>query len=122
MHVSRLLALALVAGGCASAGGGIFPEAGEPVAAVARAEALIQDAVRAGADSLAAEAIAAARRNVTESQVAQRGHDANRAALFAREAQADATYAKAAAERAKADRARTDAEAALKALPPGGAR
>lgn len=122
MHVSRLLAIALVAGGCASAGGGIFPEAGEPVAALARAEALIQDAERAGADSLASEAMASARRNVTESQVAQRGRDANRAALFAREAQADATYAKAAAERAKADRARNDADAALKALPPGGAR
>ena len=122
MHVTRLLAVALVAGGCASAGGGIFPEAGEPVAALSRAEALIQDAERAGADSLAAEAMAAARRNVTEAQVAQRGRDGNRAALFAREAQADAIYAKAAAERARADRARTDADAALKALPPGGAR
>lgn len=122
MHVSRLLAIALVAGGCASAGGGIFPEAGEPVAALSRAQALIQDAERAGADSLAAAAMASARRNVVEAELAQRARDNNRAALRAREAQADATYAKAAAERAKADRARADADAALKALPPGGAR
>ena len=122
MHLSRLLGTAVLAGalGCASAGG--IPESGEPGAAISSAEALILEAQRAGADSLAAEPIAAARTHLAAAKAARDAHDTNRAALTAREAQADATYAKAAADRARAERARSDAEAAMKQLPPGGTR
>jgi hypothetical protein len=122
MRLIRLCAVILVAGACASAGGGPLPEAGEPTAAMGRAEALIADAAREGADSLANEAITSARTNLAAAQKALGKNDINRAALKARAAEADATYAKAAAERAKADRTKGEAATALSALPPGGAR
>ena len=114
------LAAALAAGGCASAGG--IPEAGDAGAAIPRAEVLIQEAERAGADSLAAEALGSARQNLNEARAARDSRDNNRAALRARQAQADATYAKEAAERTRAERDRAAAEAGLRQLPPGGAR
>ena len=114
------LAAALAAGGCASAGG--FPEAGDASAAIPRAEVLIQEAERAGADSLAGEALTSARQNLAAARSARDGRDNSRAALRARQAQADATYAKEAADRARAERDRTAAEAAMRQLTPGGAR
>ena len=114
-------ALGLAAAACAS-GGGIIPETGEPSSALTRAEAAIADARREGADSLANEALVSAGQKFAAARTALDKSDRNRAALLAREAEADAVFAKAAAERAKADRAKADAAAALAQLPPGGAR
>ena len=55
MRNMRVFALALFTAGCASAGGGIFPEAGDGAASIANADRLIAEAQQAGADSLAAE-------------------------------------------------------------------
>ena len=123
--VSRTLAAAflattLAATGCASAGA--FPESGDAAAAIAGAERLIRDAERAGADSFATEPLAAARRNLATAQGQRDARQLDRAALTAREAQADATLAREAAERAKAQRARDAAATAARQLPPGGAR
>ena len=105
--------------GCASAGGGLFPEAGDAPSAVAGAERMISEAQQAGADSLAGAAMTSARNNLA----AARAANGNRAALLGRQAQADARYARALADKAKAERARTDAEAQLKAVQnPGGTR
>ena len=124
--VPRTLAVAFLAtataaaSGCASAG--TFPEAGDAVAAIAGAERLIQDAERAGADSLATEPLAAARRNLATAKGQRDARQSARAALTAREAQADATLAREAAERGRAQRARDAAATAARQLPPGGAR
>ena len=121
MHpLSRTLvaALGVTGAGCASTGG--IPEAGDPGAAIAGAEALIQEAQRAGADSLAAEPLAMARQTLAAAKLARDDRDTHRAALLGREAQADATYAKEAAERARAQRARDDAATAMRQLPPEG--
>jgi hypothetical protein len=113
-----MVAVAFALTACASAGGSIFPEAGEPIAAIAAAERLINDAQQAGADSLAAEPLAAARTHLAEARAAT----GNRAALKGRQAQAAATFARAEAERKLAERAQVQAQESLRALPPGGAR
>ena len=124
MKSLRFTALLLVAGGCASfgGGGGLIPESGDPAAVLTRAEAMIADARQAGADSLANEALVAAGQKFAAARTALDKNDRNRAALLAREAEAEAIFAKATAERTKADRAKTEASAALAALPPGGAQ
>ncbi len=105
MHVLRRVAVvaAIAAAGafgaCAS-GGGIFPTAGDPNAAVSNAERLISEARQAGADSLVPDVMASARQNLAAAQVLIRQRSPDRAALKGREAAADATYARAAAQRA----------------------
>jgi len=120
MRSMRMFALALVFAGCASAGGGIFPEAGDAGAAISNADRLITDAQQAGADSLVAEAMTSARQHLAEARTQQQNRDDDRAAMHARMAAADATYARAAVNRALADRRRAAAQTALNALPRGG--
>ncbi|MGI8496504.1 MAG: hypothetical protein ACR2OG_02830 [Gemmatimonadaceae bacterium] len=125
MRIVHVMSGALLLAGCASAGGsGIFPEAGEPNAAIANAQRLISEAQQAGADSLASAAMASARQNLATAQ-AELGtnHNNNKAALKAREAAADASYARAQTERTMAERQEAQARQALSSLPPtGGAR
>jgi hypothetical protein len=116
--VAALVSSALMAGavGACASGGGIFPTAGDPNAAVANAERLIAEAQQAGADSLVPDAMASARQNFAAAQVLMRQRSLDRAALKGREAAADATYARAAALRATAERERAAAQAALNAV------
>jgi hypothetical protein len=118
-HVIRTAAVTAVLSACASAGGGLFPEAGDPGAAIPNAERLITEAQTAGAEQYAAEALTSARANLDAARAEQAGHHNDRAALKARMAVADAEFAKASAERAKAEKMRADAQAALAALPGG---
>jgi hypothetical protein len=120
MRNMRMFALVLVFSGCASAGGGIFPEAGDAGAAITNADRLIGEAQQVGADSLASEAIASARQHLAEARAQQQNRDEERAAMHARMAAADATYARAAANRAVADRRKAAAQTALNSLPHGG--
>ena len=111
------MAAAVALAGCASAGGGLFPEAGDAPAAIAGAERMLGEAQQAGADSLARDAMASARANLT----AARAASGNRAALLGRQAQADARFARAEADRVRAERARMEAEQQLRAVQaPGG--
>ena len=121
MRNMRMFALVLVFFGCASAGGGgIFPEAGDAGAAISNADRWIGEAQQAGADSLAAEAITSARQHLAEARAQQQNRDEERAAMHARMAAADATYARATVNRAQADRRKAAAQTALNALPRGG--
>ncbi|MFN2400715.1 MAG: hypothetical protein ABR543_19080 [Gemmatimonadaceae bacterium] len=123
MRIVRAIGAAMIMAGCASGGGSIFPEAGEPNAAIANAQRLIAEAQQAGADSLAREALATAQQNVAAAQTELRNNNNDRAALKAREAAADATFAREQARRVLADREQARARGALDALPPnGGAR
>ena len=115
------LAAALWAG-CATGGASsIFPEAGDPDAAIANAEREIASAQQAGADSLAGEIVASARQNLANARqhMQQRG-TRPRAALAAQQATADALYARERARRIAAERQQAQAQAALQALPPQG--
>ncbi|HSJ65981.1 MAG TPA: hypothetical protein VK922_19010 [Gemmatimonadaceae bacterium] len=117
------LGIVAVLAGCASAGANsIFPEAGEPNAAIANAERRIAEAVSAGADSLAAEPLASARQNLADAKANLNERNAARAALEARAAAADATFAREESRRLTAERTRAEALASLNQLPPGGAR
>ena len=126
MHVSRrrssvalpaavALGTAITLGACAS-GGGVFPSSGDPTASIANAERLIEEARQAGADSLASDVMAAARQELADAQVLLRRRSTDRAAVRGREAMADATYAKAVAQRAAAERERDRAKTALEAV------
>jgi hypothetical protein len=114
-------ALALLSGllgACASAGGGAFPTPiGDPGNVVAHANTLIEEASVAGADTLAREVMASARQHVADAQIELRDKHTARASLRAREAIADATYAKALADRIMAERSRSAEEALLQQLP-----
>ena len=120
-RTTTALAMIAVAAAC---GGAHLPSIGvEPDPALAEAARLISDAQLAGADTLAVDAYNSARQNLAAATADRRKNDKNRAALKARQASADAIYARAEAERVRADRARSDAQRALSALPPaGGAR
>ena len=110
-------AVSLALGACASAG--VFPNAGDPTAAIPNAERLITEALAAGAEQFAPEALASASQNLAAARAAQSGGHNDHAALKARQAAADAEYARAAADRAKAQQQREAAQAALNALPGG---
>lgn len=117
------LGIVAVLAGCASAGANsIFPEAGNPNAAIANAERQIQAAVEAGADSLAAEPLATARQNTAQAKTLLADNKGDRAALTARQAAADAVYAREEARRMMAERAQAEALESLRELPPGGVR
>jgi hypothetical protein len=114
-----LSASGLAIGACAS-GGRAFPTGNEAVPhAVGRAMAAIADAVAAGADSLAFEPLKLARQRLAAATTEEQAKHADRAGLFAREAIADASYAKAVAERITADRARAAAAAQLNQVSAG---
>lgn len=109
-------------GACASAGGGggggAFPTPmGDPANVVAHANAMIEEASVAGADTLARDVMASARQHVADAQIELRDKHTARASLRAREAVADATYAKALADRIMAERSRSAEEALLQQLP-----
>lgn len=104
--------------GCAT-GGRPFPtHPTEAPAAIQRASALIQDAVVAGADSLAPEPLTAARQHLAEAQAERQGKHPDRAPESAHLAAADATYAKALAQCLTAEHTLRAEQAALAALPP----
>src|ERR1700722_16303154 len=108
-------------GACASAGGGgggAFPTPmGDPANVIAHANAMIEKASVAGADTLARDVMASARQQVADAQIELRDKHTARASLRAREAVADATYAKALAARIMAERSRSAEEALLQQLP-----
>ena len=110
---------AVVAMGCIRSGGA-FPTLSETVPhVVTRAAAAIADASAAGADSLAEEPIKLARQRLALATTEEQAKHADRAGLFAREAIADATYAKAEAERIVAERARAAAASQLEPVSTG---
>jgi hypothetical protein len=111
-----VMSLTGLLGGCATLGGPI-PSSGDPSVAVADAQRAIETARQAGADSLAAGELASARQYRAAAQEDLRKRDAGRSALNARQARADADYARALARRVAAERARSDAQAALGRLP-----
>ena len=110
--------LAALVSACAS--GGAFPPATEPMPhVVGRAMAAITEAAAAGADSLAPEPIKAARQHLVQATAEEQAKHTDRAALLARETIADASYARAEAERVAADHARTAAATQLDKLTSG---
>ncbi|HUF29394.1 MAG TPA: hypothetical protein VMM77_01935 [Gemmatimonadaceae bacterium] len=124
MRRAPWLGLVIVLAGCAGAGtSSIFPEAGDPNAAIANAERQIAEAVTAGADSLASQPLAEARQSVAEAKVLLSDRKQEPAALKGRAAAADAIYAREQARRIQAERTRSAALASLNQLPPmGGAQ
>ena len=116
------LATALWAAGCATGGASsVFPQAGDPDAAIQNAEREIAAAQQAGADSAAAEIMASARQNLANARAhSQTSADRGRAVLDAQQAAADAIYARERARRLAAEQQQAQAQAALQALPPQG--
>jgi hypothetical protein len=109
---------------CASAGR--FPAdlgdtRSDAQAAIGEAERQIAAAANAGGDSLAVDAMTGARAHLAAARESE-GKSDRLAVLRARQAAADAVYARALAERVLAERARARARAAVDALGPGGAR
>ncbi len=126
MQMIRWVAVAslVVAAGCASAGR--FPAdlgstPSDAQMAIGDAERQIAAAANAGGDSLAVEAMTAARAHLAQARESEDKSE-RLAVLRARQATADAVYAKAVAERVLAERARVRARSAVDALGPGGAR
>ncbi|HET7584777.1 MAG TPA: DUF4398 domain-containing protein [Gemmatimonadaceae bacterium] len=112
--VSVLAAIALLSG-CATAGVP-FPPSGNAGAALTEAEEAIQQARHAGADSLAPAPFLAARAYLSEAERQARENDPNRAAVRARQATAEARYARALVALTLAQRDRAAALAALDAI------
>jgi poly-gamma-glutamate capsule biosynthesis protein CapA/YwtB (metallophosphatase superfamily) len=111
-----VLASAVLAA-CASSGGAFPTPIGDPGNVVAHASTMIEEASVAGADTLARDVMASARQHVADAQIELRDKHTARASLRAREAVADATYAKALADRIMAERSRSAEEALLQQLP-----
>lgn len=111
-----VLASAVLAA-CASSGGAFPAPIGDPGNVVTHANAMIEEASVAGADTLARDVMASARQHVADAQIELRDKHTARASLRAREAVADATYAKALADRIMAERSRSAEEALLQQLP-----
>lgn len=114
----------LLAAACAS--GGRFPAdlgstRSDAQIAIGDAERQIAAAANAGGDSLSVEVMTGARAHLAAAREAE-GKSDRLAVLRARQAAADAVYAKALAERVLAERARAQARAAVEAVGPGGAR
>jgi hypothetical protein len=86
---------------------------------ISRATAAITDAVAAGADSLASDPLKLARQRLALATTEEQAKHADRGALFAREAVADATYARALADRVTAERGRAAAAAQLDSVTVG---
>lgn len=100
---------ALLVTGCASA-------PSEPVAELAEATALVQQADSAGAGQFAPGPLASARTELARAQELSDDGKQATARQSAQRATADAKLAIATAERAKAEKAASDSDASLKAL------
>jgi hypothetical protein len=87
---------------------------------VATAERAIAEAQSAGADTLASGMMRDARMHLEAARGQMNQRKAPQAELHAREATADARYARSLALQLTAERTRSDAQAALSALPPEG--
>jgi len=111
-----LIAASAVLAACASSGAAFPTPIGNPGNVVAHANAMIEEASVAGADTLARDVMASARQHVADAQIELRDKHTARASLRAREAVADATYAKALADRIMAERSRSAEEALLQQL------
>ena len=109
--------MAAVAAGCASVRYPAVPDATPDISVAAQA---IDSARAAGADSLAAEPLQSAQANLAVARDSERQGRRDRAAFKARLAQADATYARALADRVRAERRRAEEQAALGAAGTGG--
>jgi hypothetical protein len=109
--------VAAVAAGCATVQ---YPSVPDATADIGGAAQAVDSARAAGADSLAAEPLQSAQANLAVARDSERQGQRARAAFKARIAQADATYARALAERVAAERRRTQEQAALAAANPGG--
>ena len=118
MRVLGGLAVVLVAAACA--GSVRYPEVPDATPDISIAAQAIDSARAAGADSLAAEPLQSAQANLTIARDSERQGNRARAAFKARLSQADATYARALAERVAAERRRTQEQSALSAARPGG--
>jgi len=122
MRVSRFTVavplIALATAACAS-GGGYPATVGDASANMTRAAALIDDATKAGADSLAPDALKSARADLAEADAAQKSGSKDHAAMAAHKAAADAIYARAVAARVLAERARAAEQAALQSVGSG---
>lgn len=114
---SGLVLASAVLVACASSGAAFPAPIGDPGNVVAHANAMIEEASVAGADTLARDVMAAARQHVADAQIELRDKHTARASLRAREAVSDATYAKALADRIMAERSRAAEEALLQQLP-----
>ncbi|HEX2780198.1 MAG TPA: DUF4398 domain-containing protein [Gemmatimonadaceae bacterium] len=115
--LTMLLAAGML-GACASAGG--FPKTQDSGPAIATAERAINEAVSAGADTLAAGIMKDARMHLDAARAEASVRKPAQAELHAREATADARYARSVARQLTAERSQSDAQAALAALPPQG--
>jgi outer membrane murein-binding lipoprotein Lpp len=114
MRFIGALAVGALLAGCASSGA--FPSVGNPSATITAAQDQIFQAKNAGADSLAAAPLDSAQHHIELAQRDQRNGEPERAALHAKLAAADATYAKAQADSVRAEREHQRAEGALQAL------
>jgi hypothetical protein len=114
---SGFVVASAVLAACASSGAAFPAPIGNPANVVAHANVMIDEASVAGADTLARDVMAAARQHVADAQIELRDKHTARASLRAREAVADATYAKALANRIMAERSRSAEEALLQQLP-----
>ena len=108
---------AAAAAACAT---GTFPQTGDPNTFIAAAERSINDARARGADSLAAAEMRDAMAKLESARSEIRNRRPDRAELNAREAAAEARYARALAMRAAAERTRNEAQTALQAISAGG--
>jgi hypothetical protein len=114
---SGLILESAVLAACASSGAAFPAPIGDPGNVIVHATAIIEEASVAGADTLARDVMASARQHVADAQIELRDKHTERASLRAREAVADATYAKALADRIMAERSRAAEEALLQQLP-----
>jgi hypothetical protein len=103
--------------GCATSSHAFPSTPGDLRTTIGRATAAIDNAASAGADTLAADAMRAARQHLADAQIELRDKHSDRAGLRARQAVADALYAKAQAERVLAERARAAEETQLEQIP-----
>jgi len=103
--------------GCATSSHAFPSTPGDPRTAIGRATSAIDAAASAGADTLAADAMRAARQHLADAQIELRDKHNDRAGLRARQAVADALYAKAQAERVMAERGRDTEQTQLEQIP-----
>lgn len=88
----------------------------EPVAELAEAQALVQQADAAGASQFAAGPLAQAHAELASAEKLSDSGKSEKARQAAQRASADARLALASTDRAKAEKAATDSDAALNAL------
>ncbi|NUQ21415.1 MAG: DUF4398 domain-containing protein [Gemmatimonadaceae bacterium] len=115
-RLAMLLAAGALSSACAGTGG--FPKTQDAGPAVSAAERAVADAQSAGADTLAAGVMKDARMHLDAARGQMNLRKPAEAELHAREATADARYARSVALQLTAERSRSDAQTALSALPP----